>query len=68
MTDRTLQHRRLHNLLLIQKLLAVRGDASPFTLILDSVEQSAKPLIAHCISNAKVIQLSDLPSITRLLF
>ena len=54
MTDRTLQHRRVHNLLLIQKLLSVRGDSSPFTLVLDTIEQTAKPLISHYIHNAKV--------------
>ena len=54
MTDKTLQHRRVHNLLLIQKLLSVRGDSSPFTLVLDTIEQTAKPLINHYIHNAKV--------------
>lgn len=53
MADRALQHRRLHNLLLIQKLLGLR-ESSPFTLVLDTVEQSAKPLIRHYIHNAKV--------------
>lgn len=65
MTDRVLQHRRVHNLLLIQNLLAVKGNASPFTLILDSVEQSAKPLIAHYINNAKVVPLPYLQLIAR---
>ena len=54
MVDRALQHRRVHNLLLIQKLLGLRGDSSPFTMVLDTVEQSAKPLIRHYINNAKV--------------
>lgn len=53
MTKRALQHRRVHNLLLIQKLLSLRGELSPFTLILDSVEQSARSLIEHYIHNAK---------------
>ena len=53
MTDRILQHRRVHNLLLIQKLLSVRGDSSPFTLVLDTIEQTAKPLISHYVHNAK---------------
>lgn len=60
MSDRALQHRRVHNLLLIQKLLAGRGETSPFTLVLDSVEQSAKPLIEHYIHNAKAGNLSIL--------
>jgi elongator complex protein 5 len=54
MADRALQHRRLHNLLLIQKLLGLKGESSPFTLVPDTVEQSAKPLIRHYIHNAKV--------------
>ena len=54
MSDRALQHRRIHNLFLIQKLFSGKSDASPFTLVLDSVEQSAKPLIDHYINNARV--------------
>ena len=54
MSDRALQHRRVHNLLLIQKLLSLRDSSSPFTLVLDSVEQSAKPLVRRFIQNAKV--------------
>ena len=54
MTDRTLTHRRTHNLLLIQKLLSLRDNASPFTLILDTVEQSGKPLVWQYVLNAKV--------------
>lgn len=49
-----LQHRRTHNLLLVSKLLNQRDAASPFTLVLDSLEQSAKPLIAEYIRRAKV--------------
>lgn len=55
MADRALQHRRLHNLLLIQKLLTLREGSSPFTLLLDTVDQSSKPLIRHYIQNAKVV-------------
>ena len=54
MTDRTLQHRRLHNLLLFRKLLSSQDASSPFTLVLDSVEQSARPLVRHFIHGAKV--------------
>jgi len=57
MADRVLQHRRVHNLLLIQKLLGLRGDSSPFTLILDTVEQSARSLLEHYIQNAKVAKI-----------
>lgn len=55
MADRAMQHRRLHNLLLIQKLLSLRTSSSPFTLLLDSAEQSARPLVCHYVQNAKVI-------------
>lgn len=58
MADRALQHRRVHNTLLIQKLLSSRDASSPFTLVLDSVEQSAKPLVRHFIHNANVRTLS----------
>lgn len=53
MSNRALQHRRVHNLLLIQKLLSSRDASSPFTLVLDSLEQSAKPLVRHYIHHAK---------------
>ena len=39
-----LHHRRTHNLLLIQKILS-KSDTSPFTLVLDSVEQGAGALV-----------------------
>lgn len=45
-------HRRTHNLLLISRLLSLRDPASPFTLILDSLSQSAKPLIDEYISRS----------------
>ena len=54
MSDKAYQHRRLHNLLLFQGLLAIKGESSPFTLVLDSVEQSGKRLIERYIGNAKV--------------
>jgi elongator complex protein 5 len=60
MTDRAVQHRRVHNLLLIQKLLGLRGELSPFTLILDTVEQSAKSLIKHYIHNANTAKIDVL--------
>ncbi|TKA68760.1 hypothetical protein B0A55_07410 [Friedmanniomyces simplex] len=49
----TLQHRRTHNLLLVNKLLSQRDAASPFTLVLDSLEQSARPLISEYVRRAK---------------
>lgn len=49
-----LSHRRTHNLLLISKLLSLRDTASPLTLLLDSLEQPATPLIKEYIRRAKV--------------
>jgi elongator complex protein 5 len=49
-----LSHRRTHNLLLISKLLSQRDGASPFTLVLDSLEQSAKCLLREYLRRAKV--------------
>jgi elongator complex protein 5 len=51
-----LSHRRTHNLLLISKLLNLRDTASPFTLLLDSLEQPATPLLKEYIRRAKVCQ------------
>ncbi|CAF9910028.1 MAG: hypothetical protein ALECFALPRED_006136 [Alectoria fallacina] len=53
MSARALHHRRQHHILLLHKLLSSRDASSPFTLLLDSVEQSAKPLIRHFIQGAK---------------
>ncbi|KAI9718875.1 MAG: hypothetical protein M1812_003759 [Candelaria pacifica] len=60
MPPQNLQHRRTHNLLLISKLLNLREDASPFTLILDSLEQSGKPLIQEYLRRAKVAKVQTL--------
>ncbi|KAK0932786.1 hypothetical protein LTR29_015638 [Friedmanniomyces endolithicus] len=54
MPPTALQHRRTHNLLLINKLLSQRDAASPFTLVLDSLEQSARPLISEYMRRAKL--------------
>ena len=56
MTHPNLLHRRTHNLLLISKLLSQRDSASPFTLVLDSLEQSAKCLLQEYIRRAKVCE------------
>lgn len=53
-------HRQTHNLLLISKLLSLRDTASPFTLLLDSLEQPATPLIKEYIRRAKVSILHSL--------
>lgn len=50
----TLAHRRTHNLLLISRLLGLRDNVSPFTLLLDSLSQSAKPLISEHVRRASV--------------
>ncbi|KAL9615964.1 MAG: hypothetical protein Q9160_009108 [Pyrenula sp. 1 TL-2023] len=52
MAPTNLSHRRTHNLLLISKLLNLREHASPFTLLLDSLEQPARPLIGEYIRRA----------------
>ncbi|KUI52833.1 Elongator complex protein 5 [Cytospora mali] len=47
-------HKRSHSLLLFQKLLNLRDSASPLTLVLDTLEQSATPLIDEFITRAKI--------------
>ena len=47
-------HNRSHSLLLLQKLLNLRDNASPLTLILDSLEQSAAPLLREFSGRATV--------------
>lgn len=47
-------HSRSHSLLLLQKLLNLRDGASPMTLVLDSLEQRAEPVVTEFISRAKV--------------
>ncbi|KAK8856171.1 Elongator complex protein 5 [Apiospora arundinis] len=50
----TTQHSRSHALLLFQKLLNLRDGASPLTLILDTLEQSAKPVIREFVARARI--------------
>ncbi|KAK3402966.1 Elongator complex protein 5 [Sordaria brevicollis] len=47
-------HHRSHSLLLFQKLLNLRDSASPLTLILDTLEQGAGPLLQEFISRGKL--------------
>ncbi|KAJ4424597.1 hypothetical protein N0V82_000728 [Gnomoniopsis sp. IMI 355080] len=47
-------HRRSHSLLLFQKLLNLRDSASPLTLVLDTLEQSATPVVQEFINRAKI--------------
>jgi elongator complex protein 5 len=51
-------------LLLVQKLLNLRDSASPLTLVLDTVEQTASPLLREFMSRAKVSQLLKVKVVT----
>ncbi|KAI0108624.1 Elongator complex protein 5 [Nemania sp. FL0031] len=59
----TQSHARSHALLLLQKLLNLRDSASPLTLVLDTLEQTGKPILREFmtraqISKAKIIYIS----------
>ncbi|GES62916.1 killer toxin sensitivity protein [Aspergillus terreus] len=54
MAPTNISHRQTHNLLLISKLLSLRDTASPLTLLLDTLEQPATPLIREYIRRAKI--------------
>ncbi|EEH22162.2 hypothetical protein PABG_04373 [Paracoccidioides brasiliensis Pb03] len=54
MPSTNVSHRRTHNLLLMSKLLSLRDFTSPLTLVLDSLEQPASPLIREYIRRAKL--------------
>jgi hypothetical protein len=54
MAPSPLQQRRAHNTLLFQKLLNLRDGASPFTLVLDTLEQSGGPVVRELTRRAKV--------------
>ncbi|PMB68948.1 Elongator complex protein 5 [Beauveria bassiana] len=47
-------HTRSHSLLLLQKLLNLRDGASPLTLLVDTLEQPATPVISEFITRAKL--------------
>ncbi|WEW61513.1 hypothetical protein PRK78_007003 [Emydomyces testavorans] len=49
-----ISHRRTHHLLLLSSLLNLRDTTSPLTLILDSLEQPATPLLKEYIRRAKL--------------
>ncbi|KAE8372836.1 Elongator complex protein 5 [Aspergillus bertholletiae] len=57
MAPANISHRQTHNLLLISKLLSLRDTASPLTLLLDSLEQPATPLIKEYIRRAKISKI-----------
>ena len=50
-------------LLLLQRLLALRDGAGPFTLLLDSLEQPARPVVDEVLARAKVG--APLPALAR---
>ncbi|EFQ97261.1 hypothetical protein MGYG_00302 [Nannizzia gypsea CBS 118893] len=54
MAPNDVSHRRTHNLLLISKLLNLREGAAPLTLVQDSLEQSAAPLLKEYIRRTKL--------------
>lgn len=54
-------HARSHALLLFQKLLNLRDSASPLTLVLDTLEQSGRPVLQEFIARAKVGKHVDPP-------
>ncbi|RKF80188.1 Elongator complex protein 5 [Golovinomyces cichoracearum] len=60
MTSTASKHKSTYNTLLIQKLLNLRDGASPFTLIIDSLEQDGLPIINEFRKRA---QISDTKSI-----
>ncbi|RDL35255.1 uncharacterized protein BP5553_07186 [Venustampulla echinocandica] len=54
MAPSALQQRRTHNTLLFQKLLNLRDGASPFTLVLDTLEQGSGPVVREFARRAKM--------------
>ncbi|KIW16697.1 hypothetical protein PV08_03885 [Exophiala spinifera] len=54
MTHSNLSHRRTHNLLLLSKLLNQRDHASPLTLVLDTLEQPASPLVREYLRRSRL--------------
>ncbi|KAK7432479.1 hypothetical protein QQZ08_001044 [Neonectria magnoliae] len=51
-------HTRSHSILLLQKLLNLRDGASPLTLVIDSLEQPAQPVLGDFVSRAKIAKAS----------
>ncbi|KAK5163649.1 uncharacterized protein LTR77_010598 [Saxophila tyrrhenica] len=47
------ERRKQHNLLLVEKLFEQRAGVSPFTLVLDSTQQSGRPLVRLVLARAK---------------
>lgn len=61
MENSKLSHRRTHNLLLISKLLNQKDNVSPITILLDSLELPAKPLLTEYLRRAEVRLTDSLP-------
>ncbi|KAL8707158.1 MAG: hypothetical protein Q9220_007770 [cf. Caloplaca sp. 1 TL-2023] len=53
-TVTNLARERAYNTLLLQKILSFRSETSPFTLVLDSVEQSANGLVRSIIRGCEI--------------
>ncbi|KAF4586041.1 Histone acetylation protein 2 [Ophiocordyceps camponoti-floridani] len=53
-------HSRTHSLLLLQRLLNLRDGASPLTVILDSLEQTAGPVLAEFLTRAKIARTKSI--------
>jgi len=51
-------HGRSHSLLLVQKLLNLRDNSSPLTLVIDSLKQTAAPLMREFTGRAQVSSAS----------
>ncbi|KPM41254.1 hypothetical protein AK830_g5276 [Neonectria ditissima] len=51
-------HTRSHSILLLQKLLNLRDGASPLTLVIDSLEQPAQPVLSEFVCRAKIAKTS----------
>ncbi|KAI1039892.1 hypothetical protein LB505_007114 [Fusarium chuoi] len=47
-------HARSHSLLLLQKLLNLRDGSSPLTLVIDNLEQPARPVLSEFVLRAKI--------------
>ncbi|KAK4945533.1 hypothetical protein LTR10_015152 [Elasticomyces elasticus] len=60
MSHTNLAHRRTHNLLLISKLLNQRDHASPFTLVLDTLEQPANSLLREYLRRSRLSKTSTI--------
>lgn len=60
MSHANISHRRTHNLLLISKLLNQRENASPFTLVLDTLEQPAGPLVREYLRRTRFSKTSTI--------